>query len=108
MASRSDLALLEDEETAIDDLAIQNGDFFVVISDQQHIKDTLQASAGWWKQYPEEGVGIRDWVGGPADAQALTKKIRIQLELDGYTVNNPQVTLSASGELLVNPNASLL
>ena len=106
MASRFDLALISVDDFS-DDLLIVNGDFAIAESDEQHIKDTLQADKSWWKQYPDEGVNIFAAVAGPSDTQALEKKITIQLDIDGYVCNNPTVKLDPSGQLFVNPNATL-
>ncbi len=102
MASRYDIKLTGDS----DDLFFADGDFVISTSDEQHIKDTMQANPGNWKQYPEEGVGINSWLGGPIDKQAMSKKIRLQLENDGYVVNNPTIEQTTDG-LIVNPNATL-
>jgi hypothetical protein len=40
------------------DLLISNGDFAIGNSDEQHIKDTIVAFSGWWKENPSDGVGI--------------------------------------------------
>jgi hypothetical protein len=101
MASRYDIKLIDN------DPVFENGDFAIDISDQQHIQDTIQAFPGWWKQYPDEGVGILKWIGGPADPQAAAKSIRLNLTNDGYTVVNPTIKFDAAGQLIINPNATI-
>ena len=101
MASRYDIALQDDEPI------FANGDFTTGISDQQHIKDTINAFPSWWKQFPQDGAGIRSWIGAPGNKQELQKIIRIQLVSDGYTVTNPVVTLDVNGNLTVEPNATI-
>lgn len=89
------------------DCMVSNGDFVVAESDEQHIVDTINAFAGWWKQNPQDGIGIGAWQKGAAQIQELTKQLRLQLTSDGYTVTNPSVTLSPTGQLVINPNATL-
>jgi hypothetical protein len=99
--ARKDIKLVEN------DLVFAYGDFVVYESDQQHIEDTINSFPSWWKQYPDEGVGVRAWLGAPTDTQALAKKIRLQLENDGYTVTNPKVNLDVYGKLIIEPNATI-
>lgn len=106
MASRNDI-LLERIDGINDDFIFSNGDFAIGESDEQHIQDTINAFPNWWKEYPLQGVGIRAWLGSPANIQEMTKTIRIQLQADGYTVTNPKVILNADGSLLINPNATI-
>lgn len=91
-----------------DDLFIdpETGDFVIAASDEQHIEDTIRAFPGWWKQYPADGVGVRSYVGSSGQAQALSRNIKIQLQADGYTVNNPQISF-VGGQLLINPDATI-
>lgn len=89
------------------DLLIQLGDFAIGVSDNQHIADTLNAFPGWWKQYPADGVGVFAFYNSAGAEQILKRKIAIQLKSDGYTVGNPEVTVSAAGQLTVNPNATI-
>jgi hypothetical protein len=89
------------------DCLFSDGDFSAGASDEQHIIDTIAAFKGWWKQYPLDGVGVAYYQKGNVDKQDLTKNIRIQLQSDGYRVDNPTVNLSADGQLIINPNASL-
>jgi len=102
MAVRYDIALDNNE------LIFKNGDFFIAESDTQHIIDTMNAFAGWWKENPLDGVGIMAWTKSPAIIQEMNRKIRVELQSDGYSVKAPAVSLSVSGELLINPNAELL
>lgn len=101
MASRFDIQLENN------DLVIKNGDFVFAPSDEQHIQDTINAFPSWWKENPQDGVGIRSWIGSPANAQEANRKIRIQLESDGYNVQNPSVKFDADGKLIVQPNATI-
>jgi hypothetical protein len=102
MAIRYDIALDNNE------LIFNNGDFVVAESDTQHVIDTLNAFSGWWKENPLDGVGVMGFTKSPADVQAINRKIRIEVESDGYAIKAPVVELSPSGELFINPNAELL
>lgn len=87
------------------DLVISNGDFKIGESDKQHIQDTITAYAGWWKQYPADGVGLTSYLNGGANLQRLARNIKAQLELDGYTVSPLPSVKFVNGNLAINPNA---
>jgi hypothetical protein len=91
-----------------DDLYIDpnTGDFVIVASDEQHIKDTVNAFPGWWKQNPADGIGARAYLGSSGQIQALSRQIRLQLQSDGYTVGNPKIVYNGS-LLTINPDASI-
>lgn len=90
------------------DLVIQNNDFIIAESDTQHIVDTINAFAGWWKENPLDGVGIMSFTKSPANIQEINRKVRIELQADGYLAKAPLVTLSSSGQLFINPNAEII
>lgn len=85
-------------------LLIQNGDLVVGPSDAQHVADTINAFPGWWKQYPNDGVGISSYYKARIEKQDLINKMRQQLENDGYRLFNPTVTM-IDNKLTVNPDA---
>ena len=89
------------------DLVIIDGDFAIATSDVQHIADTINAFPGWWKNYPADGVGVLRYFNGPSSTQAIKKAIRLNLESDGYIVNNPDVSIDANGKLNITPNATI-
>ena len=88
------------------DLYIVAGDLAIVESDVQHVADTLNAFPGWWKENPADGVGVFQYQNSAGEVEALKRSIRINLQGDGYTVNNPEVKFNASGMLEINPNAT--
>jgi hypothetical protein len=88
------------------DLLIQYGDFIVNESDQMHIQDTIIAFPGWWKQYVTDGVGIEYYAKSNGQEQIIAREIKMQLENDKYTVNNPIVTF-INDKLTINPNATI-
>lgn len=99
--ARYDVKLKDNEPVAY------NGDFVLAESDAQHIEDTIRAFAGTWKQFPTEGVGLAAYRYSPMEVQALQKNIRLQLTADGYRVGNPIVTIDTSGNVLINPDATI-
>jgi len=77
------------------DIEIDNGDFVVSESDQQHIEDILISSKGDYKQSPFSGVGIRDWLKGPSSLSIindLEKEIRMQLVYDSFSIKTLRMT----------------
>lgn len=100
MALRYDIALKNN------DIFLRDGDFVIAQSDQQHIIDTTAAFPGWWKENPLDGVGILKYQQAPAILPEISRKIRIELQSDGYVVNNPIVTIE-NGILTVDPNIQI-
>jgi hypothetical protein len=86
------------------DLLFANGDLLIGRSDEQHIKDTINAFPGWWKEFPADGVGIMAYLKSSGQQQTLARSVRLQLQADGYTVDNPQVAITADS-ISINPNA---
>ena len=89
------------------DAVVKDGDFLVSDSNQQHIEDTIIAAPGWWNEFFEEGVSAKLWLGAPVGKQEIARKIRLELENDGYKVSNPEITYTSSGEVVINPNATI-
>lgn len=100
MANRQDIALLNN------DLVFVDGDLAIMESDQQHIQDTINAFPGWWKENPSDGVGVFQYMNSAGTAGQLAREIKIQLQSDGYNVNNPDISFQ-NGQLTINPNASI-
>lgn len=99
MALRYDF--LQDESG---DLLIKDGDFVFGESDGTHIEDTLIAFAGWWKEFPLDGVGVTAYLNSSGQEQVLARKITLELQGDGFQVNNPEVKF-INEKLDINPNA---
>lgn len=87
------------------DLQIINGDFVIGINDEQHIADSINAFPGWWKENPADGVGIFQYKNSAGLQQEIARSIKINLQSDGYLVQNPEVTVDASGTLTIDPRA---
>ena len=101
MAYKTDIQLDSDN-----DLIIQNNDFIVDISDEQHIIDTINANVGTWKEFPSEGVGIRQYQKGRGIENMLSRSIKIQLQNDGYN-SNPIIQFDSTGKLTIDANVTI-
>ena len=89
------------------DLYIIDGDIAIAESDNQHISDTLNAFPGWWKENPQDGVGIFQYLNSSGQEQLIRKNIMMQLQSDGYNISNPIVSTDVNGHLNIIPNASI-
>lgn len=89
------------------DLNIIDGDLVIAESDTQHVADTINAFPGWWKENPADGVGVFQYLNSGGQEQALKRSMIINLSADGYTVSNPEVGVNSSGQLIINPNATV-
>lgn len=89
------------------DLLTVDGDLVSVFSDEQHVIDTINAGVGWWKEYPTDGVEIVNYGKSSGEAAKLSRKIKIELEKDGYKVSNPVIEFGTDGKLNIYPNASI-
>lgn len=69
------------------DLTIDNGDFFVSYSDNQHITDIIYSSPGFWKEFPDVGVNIITYLNSSGQQQQLRNNIQTQLVNDGYKID---------------------
>lgn len=110
--ARTDWALKFNSTTNTDDLVYDStadngaGDWVIGYSDRQHIKDTINANVGWWKQYPNDGVCIMNYYKSRVGTQSLINKLIQQLGNDGYDLINPTVTVSNDGIMNITPNAT--
>jgi len=102
MPSSTDIHLLNN------DLVFINGDIATGPSDAQHIEDTINAFPGWWKENPADGVGIFQYINSSGQEQGISRNIAINLQSDGYQVNNPAVSVNSKGTLTIIPNATKL
>ncbi len=100
MAANQDLALENN------DLLIEDGDFTISISDEQHIADTINAFPGWWKENPADGVGIFQYINSAGKQQEIARLVKINLQSDGYSVRNPKISIDANGLIVVDPQAT--
>lgn len=96
MANVKDIKLDSNEDLFIDS---NTGDFVITESDTQHVKDILNSYAGWWKEFPTLGVGVKRFLGSSSSLQQLKRRIRIHLRSDGYkaddiTIVNEQIYIT--------------
>lgn len=72
-------------------LLIRNGDLVIGEADNQHITDILTAEKGEYKRNPEIGVGSNNFINSPIDVQNIKQIVSLNLELDGFTVQEVEV-----------------
>lgn len=101
MAYRTDIQIDINNE-----LIVQNNDFIIDISDEQHIIDTINANVGTWKENPNDGVGIRQYIKGRGVENILSRSIKIQLKSDNYN-SSPIVSFDSSGKLTIDANVTI-
>lgn len=75
------------------------GDLEVVESTLQHQKDLLEANKGDYRESPETGVGLLDWLEDDAIGD-LPGVIQEQFEADGMNVKKVEVT--QTGKLTID------
>lgn len=73
------------------DLVIENGDFKISDSDQNHVILIIKSYFGAFKQYPLIGVGIDNYIASVGMEQIIKRNITVQLESDSYNVNEVKV-----------------
>jgi hypothetical protein len=79
---------LEDNDVYID---ATTGDFDIHDSDPQHVQDIINSWAGWWKEFPTIGVGIKRYLGRSGGIQLVKRSIKIHLKSDGYRADKINV-----------------
>jgi hypothetical protein len=99
------MAQAQDIQLKDNDLVILNGDFVIGYSDQQHIEDIINDNVGNWKQYPTCGVGIKQYQASSGQEQIIERLIKLQLQNDGYNVDNLRVFFTPDGTLTVDPQS---
>ena len=80
MATAKDIDLTDDLE-----LRIEDGDFKVSESDQNHILLIVKTYLGAFKQYPLVGVGVDYFLSSSGQQQVLRRNITVQLKADSFT-----------------------
>ena len=74
------------------ELVIENGDFVVQESENQHIEHILRANEGDYLQYPKSGAGVNIKIlNSSLNSIELRKKIKRGLEDDGYKLTDFEV-----------------
>ena len=80
------------------DLLIQNGDFIIGLSDEDHMQDLIESFVGWWKEYPAVGVGIKQYQASAGQEQVIERNIKLQLQGDGYDIAIVRVTSTSDSK----------
>jgi len=65
------------------DLLFMNGDFAVGESEEQEIKMILQAVKNDYKQHPQLGVSLVEYIENSGRNIALKQEIKLNLRMDG-------------------------
>lgn len=73
------------------DLIIKDGDFEVGESTDMHQLCLLMANKGQYKQVPDVGVGINEYVNEEADIDQLSSIIAEEFEKDGMRITSLQI-----------------
>lgn len=88
------------------DLLIQNGDFSIGLSDSQHIQDIIVSFIGTWKEFPNVGVGLKQFQGSAGKEQAIQQAIKLQLFADGYDVSQATISINSDGSFNIYTNST--
>lgn len=88
MSLAQDIRFSDDDNDLFIDA--QTGDFDVTESDTRHVNDIIEGYAGWWKETPTVGVGIRRSSAQTGSIQRVSRQIKIQMLADGYKVTGIQ------------------
>jgi hypothetical protein len=83
-----------------DDLVVANNDFVMGPSDEQHIQDTIEAAPGWWKQHPQDGVDMQNYLNSSGLEQEIRAKCKVQMKTDNYNLDF-SATYSSDGRYTV-------
>lgn len=70
------------------DLSIEQGDFVVGPSGNQHAGLIVYARPGWWKQHPWLGADYLSVLNDEENPSAFRARLQKNLELDGARVEN--------------------
>jgi hypothetical protein len=85
-------------------LVIKNNDLVVGESNDQNIYDILISAKGEWKRTPQIGCDANNFLNSPFDSQAIKNIVRLNLELDGFTVN--EVIVNNNDDIEIKPVAT--
>lgn len=97
--ARQDIRINADYINANNDLDWYN-------SDVTHIERTIDAMPNSYKEHPNDGVAIINFLNSTGQEDYLSRKAMIQLQSDGYKCQNPIVT-AVNNKLTLNPNIEL-
>lgn len=75
-----------------DDLLIAGSDFWIGESNIQEVQHIIKANIGFYKQFPEVGVGIQNYLNSSGKEQELKRLIQLQLQNDGFKTESLEIT----------------
>lgn len=83
----------KDLKTLQNDIFINTntGDFEVFNSDRQHQVDVILAAKGEFKEFPFIGAEAKKQLNAGIEFQALLRRVQVQLESDGYRLEEFKV-----------------
>ena len=84
-----------------------NNDIAWTESDVRHVRATIDANKGEYKQFPSDGVAITKYLNSSGMELVIKREVMIELQKDKYPCDNPLVSYNTSGEVIVNPNIQL-
>lgn len=71
---------------------IKDGSMEIGITDEQNAQVIILAERGEFKEHPQLGVGLSQFLKSVGRERELVRAIRIQLALDG--INNPEISFN--------------
>lgn len=92
------------QKTDDGDLNFLYGDLITGPSDQQHVTDIIVSYPGWWKEFPQLGVGLWSYFNSAGQEQAIVSSMTVQLTSDGYS-SRPIAIYKPDGTYTIHPNA---
>jgi hypothetical protein len=84
-----------------------NNDIEWFASDIIHIEDTIQTTPGSYKENPEDGVAVANYLSSSGQEAIVGRKVILELQKDLYQCDSPIVTYDSSGKLTINPNINI-
>jgi hypothetical protein len=88
-------------------LLIRANDLVIGESDNQNIADIIESEKGEFKRTPQIGVGSNNFINSPMDAENIKSIVTLNLQLDGFTVQDVEVEISGN-DLVITPYAERL
>lgn len=83
-------------------------DVNIVVSDNQHVRDTINMCQGWNKQFPSDGCGIVKFIQSRINMPALKNNLQQNLQKDGYRLVNPKIGTTFDGQLVIDLSNSVI
>ena len=105
------MALISEDIIIEPDMKIVDGDIAIEKSDDRNIQYIVYGDAGQFRKSPTLGVSIIDFTNAPTqDGRNIRKKIRTELEKDGYLLKQLETEIlpdeSTDIKIKANKNTS--